>query len=373
MQALQALPETDRLVTEGIRQGLHLGGQIYVSHGGAIVADTGFGEVEPGRPFADLDLMLWLSSGKPVTAVAIAQLWEEGALTPDDPVADHIQGFEQGGKGAISIRHLLTHTSGIRMFDVGWPASSWEETLGRILARRLEPRWKPGRKAGYHAASSWFVLGEIVQRASGLPFSQYVRERIFEPLEMTRSWIGVSQGRLGDVLRELAPMYDTETQPPVVQPWNLQAWLEHPSPGAGACGPVRELGRFYEMLAGGGSLSGQRLLRQQTVEALTARHRVGMLDQTFKHHLDWGLGLILDSSHYGQDTVPYGYGPHASQRTYGHSGDRSSTAFVDPECSLVVALAVNGMPSADTHRQRFNDVLGAIYTDLGLVQPPESA
>jgi hypothetical protein len=91
------------------------------------------------------------------------------------------------------------------------------------------------------------------------------------------------------------------------------------------------------MLLAKGSLDGAQILRPQTVEALVARHRVGLLDKTFDHIIDWGLGFIINSNQYGIDTLPYGYGPHASQRTFGHSGSQSSCAFADPENELVVA------------------------------------
>ncbi len=104
---------------------------------------------------------------------------------------------------------------------------------------------------------------------------------------------------------------------------------------------------FYRMLLAGGSPRGRRLLRRETVEALAARHRVGLIDATFRARLDWGLGVIVNSAHYGEPEMPYGYGPFAGPRTFGHSGARSSTAFADPDAGLVVALAVNGMPADD--------------------------
>ena len=104
---------------------------------------------------------------------------------------------------------------------------------------------------------------------------------------------------------------------------------------------------------------------------MTARHRVGLVDQTFRTKLDWGLGFIVDSKHYldsraADPDAPYGYGAHAGPRTFGHSGARSSTAFCDPDAGLVVALAVNGLPDDETHRARFERLTAAIYEDLGL-------
>ena len=66
------------------------------------------------------------------------------------------------------------------------------------------------------------------------------------------------------------------------------------------------------------------------------------------------------------DLPPYGYGRHASRRTFGHSGFQSSTGFADPEHGLVVAAVVNGNPGEPAHTERFRDLTEAIYEDLGL-------
>ncbi len=193
--SLDRLPRTREAIEAGIRDGLHLGAQIYASLRGEPVADAALGEDRPGAPLTRAHLMLWLSSTKPVPAVAIAQLWERGLLELDDPVARHIPEFAANGKEGITLRHLLTHTGGIRLLDTGWPQASWEEIVAKICAMKPEPRWVPGQKAGYHQASSWFILGEVIQRAGGRPFSAYIREEIFQPLGMADSWIGMPPER----------------------------------------------------------------------------------------------------------------------------------------------------------------------------------
>jgi CubicO group peptidase (beta-lactamase class C family) len=374
-EALARLPGTRRAILDGMREGLHLGAQLYVSCRGEVIADAAAGSRRPGAPLRRDDLMLWQSSTKPVAAVAIAQLWERGRLELDDPVARHIPEFAVHGKGAITLRHLLTHTAGIRLLDVGWPQDGWDAIIARIAAMRPEPRWVPGRKAGYHHASSWFLLGEVVRRLDGRAFARYAREEVFEPLGMLDCWVGMpveTWRELRDQDR-LCPVYDTEGPPgslPRPQGWDSEAWCTGSHPGGNGYGPISQLGRFYEMLlargrAGGGA-AGRRLLSPQAVEAASARHRAGMLDHTFQHVLDWGLGFIVNSRQYGAATVPYGYGNHASPRTFGHSGYRSSTAFADPEQGLAVALAFNGTPSQDAHERRLRAVLDALYEDLGL-------
>ena len=341
------------------------GGQLYVELDGVAVADAGFGEARPGEAMTRGHLMAWMSTGKPVAAAAILRLWEAGALDLDDPVARHWPEFAAGGKQRITVRHLLTHTAGLRMLDTGWPAAGWDEILARIAARRLEPGWTPGRKAGYHLTSSWFVLGELVRRLDGRRFERWVREEVFEPRGAADCWIGMPEERHRDYGGRLAPMYELAAVGPRDVGWQSAARVTRPSPGANGWGPIRELARFYRMLAAGGELDGRRYLSRQTVEAMTARHRVGLVDHTFRARLDWGLGVIVNSAHYGEARVPYGYGPHAGPRTWGHSGARSSVALVDPDAGLVALLAFDGLADDERHRARMERLLAALYEDLG--------
>lgn len=407
------LPRTQAALLRGIEQGLHPAAQLYVSRHGTPVAELALGEARPisstpSVPMRGDTLVLWLSSTKPVAAVAIGQLWERGKLALDDPIARHVPEFAQNGKEAITIRHALTHTGGFRLPQVGWPAASWEETIARVCAARLEPRWVPGEKAGYHMSSSWFALGEVVRRLDGRPFAEYVRDEIFLPLGMDDCWIGMPADRYRGYVDagRLAQPWNTEVRQPRPHVWDEEAYVTRCSPGGNGWGPMRQLGRFYEALLAGGALDGRRVLLPQTVEALLARHRVGMVDHTFRQVMDWGLGFIPNSRPGLVETfaalrqlegagpasgaapanatadapsptppppdveLPYHYGAHASRRAVGHSGYRSSTAFVDPPHGLVVALAVTGTPSDAAHAARFREVLAAIYEDLGLAAAP---
>jgi CubicO group peptidase (beta-lactamase class C family) len=114
------------------------------------------------------------------------------------------------------------------------------------------------------------------------------------------------------------------------------------------------------MLLGRGARAGVRLLSPQAVEAVSARHRAGMMDETFGIVIDWGLGFIIEAIAYGR---------HASPRTFGHGGAQSSVGFCDPEHGVVVALLTNGMPGHARHYPRFEAIATAIYEDLGLAAP----
>ena len=361
------LDSTLSVIEKGITDGVHPGAQLYVSRDHVTLADLALGEGLPGKALTTDTLALWLSATKPVVAVALAVLWERGLLGLDDPVALHVPEFAEGGKEAVTLRYLLTHTGGIRMLNTGWPEASWADIVSRICRRKLEPGWVPGKKAGYLLTSSWFILGEVIRRVSGRAFSEFVREEVFEPLGMIDSWIGMPQGRFAAYGDRIGRSWNTEKAETRPFEWHECLRVCRPSPGGNGRGPIKELGRFYEMLLGKGKLpGGERLLTPQTVEALTARHRVGLLDHTFRHKMDWGLGFIHDSSHYGASDVPYAYGSRCSWRTFGHSGYRSTTGFCDPEVELVVAVAFNGLPDDAAHHARSRAVCDAIYEDLGL-------
>jgi CubicO group peptidase (beta-lactamase class C family) len=366
---MNPLVHTRAAILEGIDAGLHVGAQLTVLLDGHTTAEIAVGNarLDPPVEMHTDTLMIWLSAGKPVTAAAIAILSDEGKLSFDDPVARHIPEFAQNGKDLITLRHLLTHTAGIRGLDTAYPFATWDETLAKICAMRIERDWIPGQRAGYHTHTSWYLLGEIINRVTGVPHDQWIRRRIFEPLGMHDTWLAMPPERYHAYGDRIGALMDT-TGAPAQSPQpliNLDTELaaSRSRPSASCRGPLRELARFYEMLRRGGELNGTRLLREDTVRLITSRQRVGMPDATFRQTIDWGLGLILNSSRYGP-AIPYQFGPAASPDTFGHGGSQSSTGFCDPDRNLVVALLFNGCPGEPAHDRRLRSVLKALYSDL---------
>lgn len=353
-----------KTVQQGIAAGLHSGAQLYVSRSGEPIVDTAVGEARPGEPMTPEHLVPWYSAGKPATAIAVAQQWEAGALDFDDSVAAHVPEFAQHGKDAITIRHLLTHTGGFRAEPYSFPEDDWDTIIAKLCAMRPEPRWTPGEKAGYHPLSSWWMLGEIVRRITGEAVGDYVRRRVFEPLEMHDAWLGMNDAQHDVDAPRIAPIYDTTTDPPTPRPSASRDYLTRTKPGGGAIGPMRDLGRLYEAL-----LSREpSVVTSETVAQLAAAHRRGLHDHTFGQPITWGLGFILDSKDVLPPDTPqtYGYGPHASPETFGHGGVQSSIAFADPAHQLVVAIALNGAPGERAHQQRMHELLAVLFDDLGL-------
>ena len=360
-------PKAFAAYTEGVERQQHFGMQIYVSHDGDVLIDKAIGLLGPEERALDSDdLMMWMSASKPVAAVAIAQLMESGKLDYDDPVCEYIDDFGMFGKSIVTIRHVLTHTSCFPNIEMPFEMPDWDEAIEMICEHPLEEGWVVGETAAYHSRSSWFILGELIRRLGERPFQDYVREEIFLPLGMENSWIGMDPARFPEYRERLGHTYNTAHGHCVIINTHSERAVTACIPAGNGRGPVRELGRFHEMLLGGGERDGQRILQSDTVAEMTRRHRVDKYDETFMHKMDWGLGLIINSNRHGAETVPYGYGKHASEETFGHGGRETVSAFADPGNRLVVITAFNGMPGEPRHTARVRDFNTALYEDLDL-------
>ncbi|MBW3614797.1 MAG: beta-lactamase family protein [Actinobacteria bacterium] len=365
------LPRTSQVIADGMARGLHLGAQVYVSLRGQPLGDGAMGKATAGLTMTTEQLITWWSMTKAAVAVAVAQLWERDQVRLDDPIALHVPEFGAHGKEAITIRHCLTHTGGFRTADrvrssTHDPEEWWAEVVAGICHARPEPAWPPGHKAGYHVSAGTMMLAEVVRRVDGRPFDRYVRDELFLPLGMTDCWVGMPVDQVGRYGERLGTMHHTAGGTAVaLDHLDSQWWLTRCMPGGNGRGPMRQLARLYEALLGGGAISSPhavRVLEVQTVEAITARHRVGMVDKTFRIVCDWGLGFAIDNVAMGR---------HCSRRAYGHGGAQSSIAYADPEYGLAVAIQTNGMPSPDQHYRRFAAISSAVYEDAGLADPAD--
>lgn len=362
------LPHASGLIEQGIHEGLHFGAQWYVSMDGQTLVDEAQGEERPGHPLNPETVLCWMSSVKPITAVAILQLMQQGALDLDCPIMTWIPEFARGGKEAITLRHVLTHTGGFRTADAEWRDETWEEALQRVCASELEADWIPGEKAGYHIDGGWYVLGEVIRRVTDGAYRDYIRTHIFDPIQLDHAWIGLPDDRANHAEQKIGRLYVVKQGALVPHPFaNTPEGRRQVRPGGNGRGPMKSLGRFYEDLLAGWLRDESALCSQEHIRLMTARVREGLFDETFRHTMDWGLGVMPNNNRHGAQTVPYGFGLHASDATFGHGGSQSSVGFVDPEHALVVALAFNGMPGEPRHQKRIRHVLTALYEDLDLV------
>src|SRR5438128_2149285 len=340
----------------------HDGAQCYVSLRGETVLDVAIGESTAGRELRRDDVMLWYSSGKPLTTVAILQLWEQGKLRLDDRVADFVDGWG-AGKERCTVRHVLTHTGGFPMMGDGSfdRDLSYAETVARIAAHPAD--WEPGTAAAYHPTSGWKILGAIVEAVDGRPIGTYVREAVTDPIGVRDCFLGIPRALQRELGERIAPVYWKGHVFPKIEPdgglrmvpyridqYHNEPWfIAKVEPGGGMRGPARELGHFYESLLG----YGPPVLEARTVEVMRAVHRHGLRDVTFGYAAPWGLGVAVEFS------------GGTGRRAFGHGGMASSRAFADPDLDLVLVIVANGLPSIIPGEQRMLEITDAVYTALG--------
>lgn len=343
------------------------GMQIYVSRAGEVLVNAAWGwNGESGR-LETGHLSLWLSAGKPITAVGVLQCVARGQLDLEAPVAQIVPEFAAGGKDRVTLRHLLTHTGGFRSPDVKEAAMDWESEVARVCGAPLEPRWEPGAKAGYHMAGSWTILGELIRRVDGRHPADYLFEEVLEPSGMKDSRVGFRKGDWERLASRLGWIFDASPQGCRPHPrWNRREECEMCRPGSGARGPAADLGKFYEMLLRGGKgPDGREVLPAYWVAQMTRRQREGMFDHTFRYPLDWGLGVAINS-HRDELPQPYGFGARASRSAFGHGGNQAAIGFADPEEQTVVVILWNGRPGEAHHHPRARAFIDALERDLGL-------
>ncbi|HEY8506819.1 MAG TPA: serine hydrolase domain-containing protein, partial [Steroidobacteraceae bacterium] len=283
------------------------GGVALIARRGKVVYLEAFGhrDRESRAPMQPDTIFRIASQTKAIVSVATMMLQEEGKLLLADPVGKYIPEFrettvavprEGGGydvvkaKRPITIRDLLTHTSGLS-YGYGPAADQWKEAgiTGYYFADRNEPiAATVARMASLpfdaHPGEQWIygystdVLGVVVERASGMPLDQFLSKRIFEPLGMKDTHFYLprdKRNRLATVYA-MPPSAKTIVRAPEEGQAGQGAYVDGPrksfSGGAGLLSTAMDYSRFLQMLLNGGELDGRRLLSRKSVELMTVNH-----------------------------------------------------------------------------------------------------
>ncbi|MEV6668977.1 serine hydrolase domain-containing protein [Streptomyces sp. NPDC051162] len=363
-RARAALPGTMRELEREVGTSTP-GAQIYVSLDGVPLADAGLGLARPGVAMTHRSLPLWYCCAKPLLSVALGRLWEAGAYDPYLPVAHYLPEFGNRGKESITSMELLTHTGPLPTGDDplhGVVAGPDEERARRAFEVPVTPR--PGDVPGINYSQwwAWFVLARILPAVDGREYGAYVQEEILGPCGMSDTHVRLDReefAAFGDEL-PLIHVSNPEGGPRPTHWWSTEAATTRCIPGVNTRGPLRDMGRLFEMLLRGGSAPGGRVLAPPTVAALTARHRTGLQDRY--GNADWGMGFRLECRQL--DPRFTSFGSYASPRSYGHDGLWTAVVFADPDAALVVALHLNGKVEHERHRERIVRLADAVYQDL---------
>lgn len=311
-------------------------------------------------PLRTDDLFRIASQTKAITSVAVMMLWEEGRFGLDEPVGNYLPAFKEPtilvkfnpadssyearpSKRRITIRQLLTHTSGLDYADIGsdefkaiyakagitaWgkEGASLAADVDRLAALPL--KHEPGERYTYSLSID--VLGRLVEVVSGRTLEQFFAERIFAPLGMTDTYFRVPPEKAA---RLVALHQDTAgTMRPMRAPrgWANPDYPVRPmtyfSGGAGLTSTTRDYARFLQMVLNGGELDGARLLGRKTVEMMLT-NQVGALGS-------FGLGFGLEGS--GND-----FRQPLSPGSFEWGGAFKTTYWADPQERLVALIYTN--------------------------------
>jgi uncharacterized protein YbbC (DUF1343 family)/CubicO group peptidase (beta-lactamase class C family) len=347
------------IVETQIRDGRIPGAVVLVGHRGKVVYRQAFGSraLEPTAEAMTVDTIFDLASlTKAVaTTTAVLQLAERRRLNLDAPVSRYWRGFSAHRKGAITIRQLLAHTSGLRADFEGKQTWTGAEAAARRVAGET-PVAPPGSRMIY-SDLNFLVLGELVRRVSGQPLDAYCRRRIFEPLAMdsTRflppeSW----QARIAPAERADAGLPRGIVHDPTAR--RMGGVAGH----AGLFSTADDLATFAQALLDGGVGHSHRILRRETVAQL-------MLPQPPAAGPDLrGLGWRAEPPLVAnRDELP----PAGAIVHFGYTG---TALWVDPVTETYLIVLTNRLHAragdADPLRRQIAGLVGAALGPLPFAQ-----
>lgn len=355
---LQVMHETMRRFIDD-RQ--HVGLITLVVRNGKIVdfQTYGYRDLEQRLPMERDTICRMYSMSKIITCAATLMLLEEGRFNLDDPVANYLPELKDmkvwtGGtqdapqleplKRPITIKHLLTHTSGLTYDFAGnddliklWlKAELWTGPgLTNFITKlgRLPLRHQPGDAYTYGVNQD--VLGALIERVTGQSFGAVLAERIFRPLGMKDTGFDVPPEKLPRLAKTYQHGSDgrwVEAKP------ILETWPEPgrgiEAGGSGIFSTAGDFARFAQMLCNGGTLDGHRLLGRKTVELMTANHMLALPNnQAATRAKGFGLGVEVTTD-LGRLSMP------ASPGQFGWYGAATTYCQIDPQ-EKIVAIALS--------------------------------
>jgi CubicO group peptidase (beta-lactamase class C family) len=285
------------------------------------------------------DSMFWIASmTKPMTAMAVMMLVEEGKVKLDDPLEKFVPEFKgiqlktaQGlvaPQRLVTVKDLLTHVSGIDTSAVTAPGAPVDtvplaEMCARYAGKPLVS--EPGAKWAYNN-NAINLLGRIVEVASGKDYADFMQERLFDPLGMENTTFWPSPDHM-DVLAK--PYSKDKESGALVEAKNARfsTPLHDPKrtalPAGGLYSCARDLGQLYQMLLNEGELEGRRYLKAATLKQMITNQLGDLPNVSFAPGMRMGLGFHIVGE-------PKEVTAHLSPGTFGHGGAFGTQAWIDP-------------------------------------------
>jgi CubicO group peptidase (beta-lactamase class C family) len=359
----ESLFQIDTLLENAVANGNLPGIVALVAREGQTIYYKAFGMADngTGHPLERDDIFRIASQSKAVTATAVMMLWEEGLFGLDDPVSKFIPEFGNAGildgfnpddttystipaERPVTIRHLLTHTSGVgygmidkddRMMMIHIKAGVADLFTGSSASTAefvkklgsLPLHHNPGEKYTYSMGQD--VLGYLIEVISGVPFNEFLRTRLFDPLGMEDTWFILPENlheRLVTVQHkengkwESFPVTFYDPEYPKIQERDFF------SGGAGLSSTAMDYAIFLQMYLNGGEWNGVRILQQSTIDTIMANHFPKIWDDTQDEHYGLVFKVLTGNSEWGR------------QGTFRWGGYFNTQYFADPEKQIIGIL-----------------------------------
>jgi len=368
-------------IQRSIEDGRIAGGVALVARHGKVVyvRAVGMADRDAKKPMRTDTIFRICSMTKPITSVAVMMLYEEGRFLLNQPLSDFIPEFKNvkvldppwpqdktsppgalvDAKRPITIRHLLTHTSGLTYHwnprlgrayaeaKLGHGLLQQEGTIGEAVKRlAAQPLlFQPGDVWEYSLADD--VLGYLIEVVSGMPLDKFFQERIFKPLGMKETTFYLSQDKAPRLATAYTYYPEKGLQPitdgQVVKEGQMHYSADYPyrgprsylSGGGGLCSTAEDYYRFCQMMLNNGQWGGTRLLSRKSVELVSQNHVQGKLE-------DFGYGLG-----FGVTSEPRFLTELGSVGSYYWGGFYYTTFVIDPKEDLIAIFMGQLHPAGD--------------------------
>jgi CubicO group peptidase (beta-lactamase class C family) len=282
---------------------------------------------------ARVDTVFLLASiTKPMTATAVMRLVDRKQISLEDAVRKHIPEFSGGDRDLVTVRHLLTHTSGLPdMLPENEELRKKHAPLADFVAGTCKTPllFKPGTRCQYQSMGI-LLAAEIAQRVTRMPFRDYLKQTVFAPLGMSKTSLGLGGRQIADTAWSEVTGNDDWN-------WNSPYWRDLGAPWGGAHATAEDVARFLEYFLA----PHERVVRPETAAAMIVNQNAGL------------------NSPYGIGWSVRGYPKTCSARTFGHGGSTGTTCWADP-ASRTSFVLLTTRPASESQKTVLTPVSEAI-------------